>query len=175
MLGASCKENTAGVPADTVMVVAAPVAGWIARSPTEAESGTVCGEPAALSATVREPVSDPVVFVFNVTVIVHVVFAAKLEAQVFDSVKAFAPDGIVIAAIFRVPVPVLLRSTFCVWVEPTKAGGKLTGTGLRDTIGRGGGGTTTWMVSGAVSAVTPSVLTMLKLYVPPDVVELTEI
>jgi hypothetical protein len=175
LFGASCKENTAGVPAGTVIVVAAPVAGWIARSPTDAESGTVCGEPATLSATAREPVSEPVFFVFNVTVIVHVVFAAKLEPQVFDSVKAFAPDGMVIAAIFSVAAPVLVRSTFCVWVEPSKAGGKLRVTGLNDTAGMGGGGATTWMVSGAVSVVSPSVLTMLKLYVPPDVVELAEI
>jgi hypothetical protein len=175
LFGVSCKENIAGVPAGTVIVVAAPVAGWIARSPTNAESGTVCGEPGALSATAREPVSEPVLFVFNIIVIVHVVFAAKLELQVFDWVKAFAPDGMVIPATFRVAAPVLVRITFCVWVEPTRAGGKLAVIGLNDTAGMGGGGATTWMVSDAVSVVSPSVLTMLKLYVPPDVVELTEI
>jgi hypothetical protein len=78
---------------------------------------TVCGLLLALSLTVIVPVSVPVVVGLNVTLIVQLAPAAKLEPQLFVSAKLAL---VAMLLIVRLVVPVLVSVTGCaVLVVPT--------------------------------------------------------
>ena len=103
----------------------------------EPESGTVCGDPDALSATLIEAVLVPVAVGVNTTVMVQVAPAATLVPQLFVWLKS---PGLPPVSETETPVsaavPVLVRTVLVdALATPTPWFPKLRDTGLNDTDG----------------------------------------
>lgn len=115
----------ASCPADTVAVVEAPDAAAIEKSTALPDRETICGEFAALSATVNVPFELPTALGLKVTLIVHVFDGPSDEPQLFVWAKPpFAP-GLAAATMlvkFKGMFPLLASETLCdPLVAPTRS------------------------------------------------------
>jgi hypothetical protein len=111
-------------PALIVAEVELPFAGVMEKSTAEADSGTDCGEPEALSVNCRFPVAEPTTVALNVTVIVQEACTATVPPQ-FELALKLPPEPAEVAATLAIAsgaFPVFVSLTVCWLVAPTSNG-----------------------------------------------------